>query len=103
MDKPWGNSGMGDKRVDGKAVTWPGWKNIPMRKPLAFGIVLYSGILLLGYSICGIDVPPGIAGLLQTLIYTCVGGYAATSAYEAVRTQGEGVGIKCHEEKPDTK
>ena len=67
-------------------MRWRGWKRLPARKPMAVGVVVYSGALLAWYAWNGADIPPGIAGIVQTLIYACVGGYAATSAYEAVRT-----------------
>ncbi len=64
---------------------WPGWENLPARKPIAVGAVLYTALIILWYVWHGTDVPPGISGLIETLIYVCVGGYAATSAYESVR------------------
>ncbi len=64
---------------------WPGWENLPARKPIAVGAVLYTALIILWYVWHGTDIPPGISGLIETLIYVCVGGYAATSAYESVR------------------
>jgi hypothetical protein len=49
------------------------------------GAVLYTALIILWYVWHGTDIPPGISGLIETLIYVCVGGYAATSAYESVR------------------
>lgn len=45
--------------------------------------------VVLFHTVQGTDVPAGVAGLLESMIYTCVGGYAATSAYEAVRRNHE--------------
>lgn len=62
------------------------WADIPTRKPLAVGSAFFVALVVLWHTVHGTDVPPGTAGLLEALIYACVGSYAATSAYEAVRT-----------------
>lgn len=71
-------------------MRWLGWKRLPARKPMAVGVVAYSCMLLAWYTWRGADVPPGIKEIIETLIYVCVGGYTATSAYEAVRTPKDG-------------
>lgn len=103
MDFPRGGGGVGDPRARGKALKWPGWKRVPARKPLAVGVIFYTGSLLLWYAWREADVPPGMAGLLETMIYTCVGGYAVTSAYEAVRVRGEGDEGEWQEKRADSR
>lgn len=49
------------------------------------GSALFVAAVVLWHTVAGTDVPPGVSGLLEALVYACVGGYAATSAYEAVR------------------
>ena len=62
------------------------WAELPTRKPLAVFSALFVAVTVTGYAAQGTDIPQGIAGLLETLLYVCVGGYAATSAYESVRS-----------------
>ncbi len=61
------------------------WAALPTRKPLAVGAALFIACIVLYHTVAGTDVPQGTAGLLEAMLYVCVGGYAATSAYEAVR------------------
>ena len=61
------------------------WATLPTRKPLAVGAALFIASIVLYHTVAGTDVPQGTAGLLEAMLYVCVGGYAATSAYEAVR------------------
>ena len=61
------------------------WAALPTRKPLAVGAALFITCIVLCHTAAGTDVPPGTAGLLEAMLYVCVGGYAATSAYESVR------------------
>ena len=59
------------------------WAELPTRKPLAVGSALFVSAIVLWHTANGTDVPPGVSGLLESLIYACVGGYAASSACEA--------------------
>lgn len=63
---------------------WKGWANTPARKPLAVYSVVYVSAVLSYYVYRGADVPERISDLLTSLLYVCVGSYAATSAYETV-------------------
>lgn len=60
------------------------WQQRPLRKPLALGAAGYVALIAGVYVVRGIDVPPGIGGLLEAMLYSCVGGYALSSGYEAV-------------------
>lgn len=55
---------------------------LPVRKPLAVSVALFS-IALVFYSMYrGIDIPQGVLQLSQTIIFTFGGGYIASSTLE---------------------
>lgn len=61
------------------------WAVLPVRKPLAVGAAFFVAIVVYWHTLAGTDIPPGTADVMKTLIYVCVGGYAATSAYETTK------------------
>lgn len=67
-------------------MKWPGWYNVPVRKPLAALSTLWGMAICTVAFALGRDIPPGVQSVMIAIIPACVGSYAASSAYETVRT-----------------
>ena len=67
------------------------WATLPVRKPLAVIVALFSALLIAYHTIQKGDIPPNILTLTQTIILTFGGGYLASSTIEAP-----------HPKKPET-
>ena len=67
------------------------WATLPVRKPLAVIVALFSALLIVYHTIQKGDIPPNILTLTQTIILTFGGGYLASSTIEAT-----------HPKKPET-
>ena len=70
------------------------WATLPVRKPLAVIVALFSALLIAYHTIQKGDIPPNILALTQTFILTFGGGYLASSTIEATNpkkpeTEGE--------------
>ena len=55
---------------------------LPVRKPLAISVALFSIVLVFYSMYKGIDIPQGVLQLSQTIIFTFGGGYIASSTLE---------------------
>jgi hypothetical protein len=66
-------------------MTWPGWRNVSVRKPLAVASFVLAGGLCAASFTLGRDLPPNAADALKWLVAVAVGGYAGTSAWETVK------------------
>jgi hypothetical protein len=71
-------------------LSWPGWHKISVRKPLAVVSAVWGAAMCTGAFLFGRDLPPGVVSVMVAIIPTCIGSYAASSAYEAVKTPKEG-------------
>lgn len=71
-------------------MKWPGWRNVPARKPLAVYSVVFASAIIGWHILIGADVPQNISSLLQMLITVCVGAYAGSSAWETTRQSNYG-------------
>jgi hypothetical protein len=66
-------------------MIWQGWRNVPVRKPLA----VIAFIWTVGF--CSIafywsrDIPPGIQSVMIAVVPSCIIGYAGSSAWEATK------------------
>ncbi len=67
-------------------MKWPGWYNVSVRKPLAALSTLWGMLLCTIAFVTGHDIPPGVQSVMIAIIPACVASYAASSAYETVRT-----------------
>jgi hypothetical protein len=64
---------------------WPGWCNVSVRKPLAvFSALWGAGVCTLAFFF-NRDIPPGIVSVMVAIIPTCIGSYAASSAWETTQ------------------
>ena len=62
---------------------------LPMRKPLAaLATLIFLGMFVRAH-IFGVDIPPNASGVASTFIGVVLGGYFASSAYEAVHEEKE--------------
>lgn len=57
---------------------------IPLRKPAAAFSVVFSALVTLFCLAKGQDIPPGVRGLLESMLWVSVGGYMGSSTAEAV-------------------
>ena len=51
------------------------------------GAALFVALVVAWHTGSGTDVPPGTVKVLEAMLYVCVGGYCASSAYESVRKE----------------
>lgn len=58
------------------------WATLPIRKPLAVIVALFSALLIAYHTFLKTDIPPNILALTQTFILTFGGGYIASSTIE---------------------
>jgi hypothetical protein len=68
---------------------WPGWHKVSVRKPLAAAAFVWTMGLCTAAFCTGRDIPPGVQSVLIAVAPTCIAGYAASSAYEAVKAPKE--------------
>ena len=69
-------------------MTWPGWRNIPIRKPLAVAAFTWTMFLCTAAFFMGRDIPPGVQSVMIAVVPSCIVGYAASSAWEATKKDG---------------
>jgi hypothetical protein len=67
---------------------WSGWRNVPVRKPLAVGAFTWTMLLCTAAFFMGRDIPPGVQAVMIAVVPTCIVGYAASSAWEATKKDG---------------
>ena len=58
------------------------WATLPVRKPLAVIVALFSALLIAYHTFLKTDIKPNILALTQTIILTFGGGYLASSTIE---------------------
>lgn len=61
------------------------WHKTPLRKPLAAYTALLIGLVVLASVLLGKEVTEAVSDLLRWLGVTTIGGYYATSTYEATK------------------
>ncbi|MDO5116021.1 MAG: hypothetical protein Q4D58_08005 [Synergistaceae bacterium] len=64
-------------------MSWRGWRQTPLRKPLPVLCVLFTFCVIIACLIQDKDVPPNIMYLLAAIDGVSVGGYMGSSAYES--------------------
>jgi hypothetical protein len=70
-------------------MSWPGWHKVSVRKPLAVFSAFWGAAICTAAFGLDRDLPPGVVSVMVAIIPTCIGSYAASSAYEAVKTPKE--------------
>ena len=68
------------------------WCKLPVRKPLAVGAAMWGAGLVSLAFLLNRDIPPGCVSITQAIIVACVGGYCASSGWEAVKGNGSDSG-----------
>jgi hypothetical protein len=68
-------------------MKWPGWRKVSVRKPMAAAAFVWTVSLCSAAFFMDRDIPPGIQAVMIAFVPSCIVGYAASSAYESVRTR----------------
>lgn len=75
-------------------MSWNGWHNTPVRKPLPVLSVLFSFAVIAWYMGAGTDIPTNMMYLLAAIDGVSVGGYMGSSAYESRYGDGWSTGMQ---------